>query len=382
MFLVKIIFLFCVVMVLYVYLGYPCLVAIVAQFMKKQVRKALFEPSVTILIAAYNEEESINATLENKLTLNYPKEKMEIIVISDGSTDKTDEIVESYAPDGVSLLKQSPRAGKTSALNMAVIEAKGEIIVFSDANSLYDKDAVRTLVQNFADPSVGYVTGKMVYMNPDGSMVGDGCTAYMKYENLLREFENKLGSVVGVDGGIDAIRKSLYQPMKVDQLPDFVLPLKVIEQGYRVVYEPLAILSEHALKDAKDEYRMRVRVSLRSLWALRDMRKLLSFRKFGVFAWQMWSHKVLRYHCFLFLTGAYITNFALWSVSGMYKAIFGLQSLAYLCAILFPTLKRVWNPLRVLYFLNYFVLLNLAASHAFLKFLIGRKQAIWTPRKG
>jgi cellulose synthase/poly-beta-1,6-N-acetylglucosamine synthase-like glycosyltransferase len=298
--------------------------------------------------------------------------------------------VRRYEGEKVRLIRQEPRAGKTSALNKAVPQSKGEIIAFSDANSLWEKSGLRNLVKNFNDPSVGYVTGKMVYGNPDGSMVGDGCTAYMKYENLLREFETKIGSVVGVDGGIDAIRKSLYQPMKNDQLPDFVLPLKVVEQGYRVVYEPSAILTEHALKDAKDEYKMRVRVSLRALWALRDMRSLLSFPRLPgprfpssyIFTWQMWSHKVLRYLCFLFLAGAFAANLALWPVSDTYRTIFALQCLAYLCAVFFPVLQKVWSPFKVLYFLNYFALLNLAAGHAFVKFLIGRKQTIWTPRKG
>jgi cellulose synthase/poly-beta-1,6-N-acetylglucosamine synthase-like glycosyltransferase len=378
----RFLFFFSLFMLFYVYLGYPMLISLLGLIRNKKVKKAPIQPLVTILIAAYNEERDIEKTIKNKLELDYSKEKLEIIVVSDGSTDKTEEIIAGFKDKGVRLLKQSPRAGKTSALNMAIPVSKGEIIVFSDANSIYDRDAVRKLVANFADPSVGYVTGKMVYTNPDGSMVGDGCTAYMKYENLLREFETRIGSVVGVDGGIDAIRKSLYQPMKADQLPDFVLPLKVIEQGYRVVYEPLAILNEHALTDAKDEYKMRVRVSLRALWALRDMRKLLSIKKFGAFAWQIWSHKVLRYLCFLFLAGAYVTNLALWPVSSMYKAILGLQTLAYLCAIFYPTLGRLWSPFRVLYFLNYFALLNTASAHAFLKFLMGQKQAVWTPRKG
>jgi hypothetical protein len=170
--------------------------------------------------------------------------------------------------------------------------------------------------------------------------------------------------------------------MKNDQLPDFVLPLKVVEQGYRVVYEPLAILTEHALKDAKDEYKMRVRVSLRALWALRDMQKMLSIKKFGMFAWQMWSHKLLRYLCFLFLIGAFATNLALWPVSYLYKITFVLQCVAYLCAVFYPVLRKLWPSFRGLYLLNYFVLLNLAAGHAFLKILIGRKQTMWTPRKG
>ena len=140
--------------------------------------------------------------------------------------------------NGVHLIRQEPRAGKTLALNLAVGRAKGEIIVFSDANSSYSPDALRCLVENFNDPEVGYVTGKMIYTNPDGSPVGDGCTAYMKYENFLRTLETRIGSMVGVDGGIDAVRKSLYRPMNPDQLPDFVLPLRVVEQGFRVVYEP------------------------------------------------------------------------------------------------------------------------------------------------
>jgi cellulose synthase/poly-beta-1,6-N-acetylglucosamine synthase-like glycosyltransferase len=375
-------FFFSLFMIFYVYLGYPLLAAILARLLNKQVRKAALEPFVTILIAAHNEEEVIGPTLENKLSLDYPNEKVEIVVISDGSTDKTDKIVEGFKDKGVKLLRQVPRSGKTSALNMGVTEAIGEIIVFSDANSMYEKDALRALVRNFADVSVGYVTGKMVYIDPSGSVVGDGCTAYMKYENLLRELETKIGSVVGVDGGIDAIRRSLYQPMNPDQLPDFVLPLKIVRQGYRVVYEPKAILKEGSLKDTKDEYRMRVRVSLRALWALWDMRVLLVAGESGVFGWQLWSHKVLRYNAFFFLVAAYVANLALWPAGGLYAAMFAAQSLAYLVAGIYPLLQRLGDPVRRLYFLNYFVLLNLAAGHALVKFLVGHKQTIWTPRKG
>ena len=245
----------------------------------RKIKKENVEPAVTILIAAYNEEDAISPTIANKLALDYPREKIEILVISDGSTDNTDEAVKQFQTDGVCLLRQDPRAGKTAALNLAVEHAKGEILVFSDANSIYAPDALRKLVGAFADEQVGYVTGKMIYTNPDGTTVGDGCTAYMKYENALRGVESKVGSVVGVDGGIDAVRKSLYRPMRPDQLPDFVLPLMVIEQGYRVVYEPNAILRESSLQDVSDEYRMRVRVALRAFWALRDMRHLLTFAR-------------------------------------------------------------------------------------------------------
>ncbi len=175
-------------------------------------------------------------------------------------------------------------------------------------------------MRNFADPEVGYVTGRMVYVDRQGTIIGDGCSAFMRYENRLRRYETALGSVVGVDGGIDAVRKSLYRFMRADQLPDFVLPLMVVEQGYRVVYEPEAVLQEPSLQNPADEYRMRVRVSLRALWALKDMRQLLTLRLNPLFAWQLWSHKVLRYLSFLFLIGAYLANGALWDAGAGYRA--------------------------------------------------------------
>lgn len=378
----KILFFFFLFMLLYVYLGYPFLVFLFAIIKNRKVKKGVYEPYVTILIAAYNEERCIDSTLRNKLDLKYPKEKLEIIVISDGSTDTTDNIVKQYKEQGVKLLRQEPRAGKTAALKMAVPKAKGEILFFSDANSIYEQDAVRKLVQNFNDPTVGYVTGKMIYANQNGTPIGDGCTSYMKYENLLRHFETKIGSVVGVDGGIDAVRKDLYQPMNPDQLPDFVLPLKVAEQGYRIVYEPEAILKESSLKSSKDEYKMRVRVSLRALWALWDMRGLFTLKGSKLFSWELLSHKWLRYLSFLFLVGLYISNLYLWNQGLYFKIFFLLQSVFYISAPFSLILENRGQGSRFLYLPYYFILINLASAHAFIKFLLGRKQVIWTPRKG
>jgi cellulose synthase/poly-beta-1,6-N-acetylglucosamine synthase-like glycosyltransferase len=320
--------------------------------------------------------------LLNKLELDYPSEKFEIIVISDSSNDETDDVVRQYGQHSVKLLRQKIRAGKTAALNMAVPQAKGEILFFSDANSIWSQDAIIKMVHNFNDPSVGYVTGKMIYTNPDGSTIGDGCSAYMKYENMLRRIETRSGSIVGVDGGIDAVRKELYYPMNPDQLPDFVLPLKVVEQGYRVVYEPEAILKEAALKTSEDEYRMRVRVSLRALWALWEMRNLLTCKVSMLFAWQLWSHKVLRYLCFVFLVGAYFANLSLWRENDFYMFFFVIQNIAYLGVVMYPVIKKSGRRFKPLYYFSYFALLNLASAHAFIKFIFGQKQVMWTPRKG
>jgi cellulose synthase/poly-beta-1,6-N-acetylglucosamine synthase-like glycosyltransferase len=367
---------------LYAYAGYPVCAMLVAKVRKQPVHKENITPLVTVLIAAYNEEKDIAATIENKLSQDYPQDKLEIIVVSDESEDGTDSIVESFKERNVQLLRQTPRAGKTAALNLAVPMARGEVLVFSDANSIYAPDALHRLVANFADTNVGYVTGKMLYTNPDGSPIGDGCSAYMKYENRLRAVETELGSIVGVDGGIDAMRKALFTPLRADQLPDFVQPLMVVEKGYRVVYEPKAVLWEETLHQDSDEYRMRVRVTLRALWALKDMQSLLWGSGGLLFAWQLWSHKVLRYCCFIFLFLAFCSNVWLVKGSAFYSALFLGQLFCYICAALSPLAARRGKDIGFLRLAYYFILLNVSSLHAMVKFLQGKKQVIWSPRKG
>jgi len=375
----------CLGWVAYVYAGYPVLVWCLARLAGRGIRKADIEPRVTVLIAAFNEAREIEHTVVNKLQQDYPVERLEVIVVSDGSTDGTDAIVERLARSAggkLRLLRQEPRQGKTMALNRAVPQATGEIIVFADANSMYGPDAVRQLVRSFAEPSVGYVTGQMVYTNPAGSGIGEGSGAYMRYENMLRVLETRLHSVVGVDGGIDAVRRELYMPMRADQLPDFVLPLNVIEQGRRAVYEPAAKVYEAALGAAHDEFRMRVRVSLRALWALFDKRGLLSPVRDPLFAWQLFSHKVLRYAAFIPLAGLLGINVLVAGHHPFYTGFLVLQLLAYGLAAAGPVLSRLRSVAPRLLAPYYFVLLNLACAAAFWKFLSGQKMVTWKPRGG
>lgn len=367
---------------IYTYIGYPLLLAVLRRVRPREVRRGGELPRVTIVTAAFNEEAHIGQTLANKLALDYPRELLQIIVVSDGSSDSTDEIVKSFAEQRVKLIRQEPRQGKTAALNKALAVAQGDIVVFADANSLYAPDGLRKLVGAFADPTVGYVTGKMVYVSAAGSLVGDGCTAYMRYENLLRELESAIGSVVGVDGGIDAVRRGLYQPMRADQLPDFVLPLSVVQQGYRVVYEAGALLQEHALSVASDEFRMRVRVSLRAFWALWDLRSLLSPFKSGLFSWQLWSHKVLRYLAFAPMAAVLISNLLLLDAGWIYQLALVGQVLIYGLALIGSMIGHFDRAPRVLAWPNYFVLLNIASSVAFWRFINGQKQVLWKPRSG
>jgi cellulose synthase/poly-beta-1,6-N-acetylglucosamine synthase-like glycosyltransferase len=371
-----------VIVGLYPYLIYPVLIALLGRVTKREVRRDDANlPQVTVITAAFNEQAHIAATVENKLRQDYPAEKLDIIVVSDASADRTDDIVReiSAREPRVQLLRNAARAGKTMGLNLAIPRARGEIVVFADANSIYRPDAIRMLVRNFADPQVGYVTGNMLYVDANGSLVGDGCSAYMRYENALRLAETRVGSIVGVDGGVDAIRRELYQPMRADQLPDFVTPLNVAEQGYRVVYEPAAVLTEDSLSEGSKEYRMRVRVSLRAFWALWDKRGLLNPFRYGLFAWQLWSHKLLRYLAFVPLAAAAVINWALLDQGPVYAlAAAGQVMFALACLAAGKGLTH-WAPARYCF---YFFLLNWASAVAFTRFLRGQKQVLWQPRVG
>lgn len=379
-------FFVCLLLGVYPYALYPACAWLLGAVLRRDVQLDTSAPlpRVTVLTAAFNEAAHIEATVRNKLEQDYPRELLDVLVISDESTDGTDAIVERIAAQDprVRLLRQVPRQGKTSALNLAMPAVRGEIVVFSDANSIYERDALRRLVRNFSDPRVGYVSGQMKYVNADGSLVGDGCTAYMRYENFLRAAETRVGSIVGVDGGVDAVRRTLYRPMRPDQLPDFVLPLNVVEQGYRVVFEPQAVLREEALSSQSSEYRMRVRVALRAFWALWDKRALLNPARSGLFAWQLLSHKVMRYLAFVPLALAMLLNWVLLDHGFVFQLAAAAQVAFLACAFVGMSGSRAVARLALPALCHYFALLNWASGVAFVRFLRGEKKVLWQPRQG
>lgn len=378
----EIIFWIATFLIVYIYVGYPLLLKLLPSHSSGIHITPLEAPEVTVLIAAYNEAAHIESTLRNKLEQNYPADRLKVIVISDESTDGTDAIVERIAAEDsrVSLLRQLPRQGKTSALNLAMHSVHSDILVFSDANSIYHPDAIHHLVEAFQDQSVGYVTGKMIYVTADGQVAGDGCSAYMKYENLLRRLETRVSSVVGVDGGIDAMRRELYQPMQPDQLPDFVQPLKVITQGKRVIYCEKALLNEETLEDDRKEFNMRVRVSLRAYWAMSDMRHLFNPKKYGVFSLQLISHKLLRYLAFFPLYVAFVSNGFITGNDPFYVFSFVVQLAFYSAAAAAAISGRTQHKLLRLPY--YFCLINIASAIAFSRYLRGEKIVLWKPRGG
>jgi cellulose synthase/poly-beta-1,6-N-acetylglucosamine synthase-like glycosyltransferase len=381
---IELIFWLCLFFGLYPYAGYPLCIALVSALRPRPVRSGPVTPTVTVVISAYNERAHIAATVRNKLQQDYPPELLDVMVVSDGSSDGTDEVLRTLASEEsrLTFFRQEPRSGKTAALNGLVQRARGEIVVFADANSMYRPDTVRRLISAFADRQVGYASGRMLYVDPHGSLVGDGCTAYMRYENRLRAYESMVGSMVGADGGVDAIRRSLYRTMRSDQLPDFVLPLSVVEQERRVVYVPDAVLEEETLSSESAEYRMRVRVALRALWAMWDKRALLNPLRFPLFSWQLASHKLLRYLSFAPLTIAAVLNWMLLPRGWLYEGIAASQCVGLILAVtamLGPAKLRTASLTRYCY---YFLLLNWASAVAFRRFARGEKQALWQPRAG
>jgi len=366
----------CLGLLAFIYVGYP-LVLTVLPARRLQHLQPPSLPRVTVVIAAFNEVRHIAETVANKLAQAYPADRLDILVVSDGSEDGTDEAVAKLASPRVTLLRQEPRQGKTMALNRAMSLASGDIIVFSDANSLYESDAIRHLVAPFDDPQVGYATGQLQYRDPGETATGGGSGLYMRYENWLRTLETRVGSIIGVNGGIDAVRRELYDPMRADHLPDFILPLRVLDKGRRVVFCEDAICTEDALGHHRDEYKMRVRVSLRALHTLAEMRHLFSR---GLLGFELLVHKVLRYLVVFPLTGAFVAN-ALLIRRPFYAALFVAQFVCYLLAIIgWMGGGRIrWKPVFVPF---YFCLINVAAAAALVRFLRGERTVLWTPRKG
>lgn len=360
---------------------YPVIMAVIAALRPRPVHRAGITPAVSIVIPAYNEAKCIADTIENKLTQDYPPEKREIIVVSDASDDGTDEIVARYLDRGVKLLRRETRQGKAVALNEAIAQSRGELIVFSDANSIFDRDAVRLLAENFADAKVGYATGVLEYIH-QGETSGRGSGAYMRYENWLRRIESRAGSIIGVNGGVGAMRRDLYQTVPSNQMTDFVLPLGVIASGYRVIFDERVHSREDANHQLKSEFRMRVRVGLRALHAMAHVRQDLSVFRSPLAVFCIVSHKVFRYCSFIFLAIALAVGCILAGRSEPFRVLLECQIAFYGLALvgLAGRLPAVLKRLTALP--AWFVVTNVAFGVAALRFMRGQSVAIWKPRGG
>lgn len=370
-------------LILYTYIGFPLFVLLRGFIADRTYYKGDITPSISIVIAAYNEADAIGAKLENLLSLDYPKKQMEIIVASDGSQDETNAIVKRYTKQGVKLLPL-PRQGKAAALNAAVTLASSDILVFSDANSMFDSQALRNLVQPFADASVGGVAGNQRYLANVGSgPAGEGEKSYWRFDRRLKEAQSRAGNVISATGAIYAIRKKLFISVPEGVTDDFVTSTRVIAQGRRLVFAADAVAYEPVADEGGREFARKVRVITRGLWAVVFMRQLLNPMRFGFYALQLFSHKVLRRLVVFPLIVLLMANLFLWPESFFYKLTLlgqvGFYGLALIGLLLADT---KWGRSKLLSLPYYFCLVNGACLLAALNVLRGHRIVRWnTVRK-
>lgn len=368
-----------VVALIYTYAGYPVLLIIASWVRSRPVLRKPFEPVVSVIIAAYNEEADIAAKLENTLALDYPKSKLEIIVASDCSTDRTDEIVRTFVARGVILHRQAERLGKTAAQNSAVERARGDIVLFSDATTIYQPDVLLRMLPSFADPSVGCVTGTVIYKEPGKSTVGRGTSSYWNYEFMLKKYEGSLSSLIGVCGCMYAVRKSAYIPLYNEACSDFVIATVMVKQQLRAVFEPEAICSEEPNLQAHKEMGVRVRIAAQTLADLWRNRDVLNPVNYGFYSFQLLSHKVFRYLAPLFLILAFITSGALALTKPLYAVAFIVQCVIYAVAGIGWLIERAGVSTRWIAVPQYFVVGNLASLIALGQLLRGERYIRWEP---
>jgi len=383
LFVLEILFWVCSITVVGTYFGYPAVLLVLSPFRRKSIQNDE-TPSVTLLISAYNEEEVIREKLENSLALEYPSEKFEIVVISDESSDNTDSIVNSFTDSRIRLFRQIPRKGKSAGLSRFLPEIESDVVVFSDANSIYNTDAIQKLVRNFADSKVGFVVGHQRYF-VDAGTEAHSETLYWRYETWLKTRESRLGSMVCGDGAIFAIRRELFEPLREDDINDFIIPLRIINRGFRGIFEPEAICYESTASDVAGEFRRKIRIVNRSFNAVMRVKSVLNPFRTGFFAIQLLIHKVVRWFVPFFLLGAMFANIILLFESSMflrdevYLFTFAVQLAFYGIAALycFPALHRI-SFVRIA---GYFCVVNYAAALGIMQCAMGRNIATWTPER-
>lgn len=363
---------------IYTYLGYPVVLWIASRFLPpKETYPDTVLPSVTMIIAAYNEAKVIAAKLENCLALDYPAGKVNFIVASDGSSDATNSIVSGKAATEPRIrLLALPRGGKAIAINAAMKEADGEIVVFSDANTLYEPAALGKLAGHFADTLTGCVCGRLSYHNPGTVISGRGESAYWRYETALKKMESRLGYVAGANGAIYAIRRKLFDPLPAGTInDDFFISMRIVLRGFKCLYDAEAVAYEEVAPDVKSEFRRHVRDGAGHYIAVRQLVGLLN-PLLGLKAFIYWSHRILRWAAPFILIGVFAANAAI-SARHPYSALFFLQLAFYITALTGYFISHWRKAPFIVYVPFYFCNLNLALLFGFFRVLSGSVKPTW-----
>lgn len=369
--------------VCYTYVGYGLLLYILVKVKARLFKKppsAPYEPEVTLMVAAYNEESFIEEKIRNTLALDYPAEKLQIIFITDGSTDLTADIIARYPR--IRLLHEPGRKGKSAAINRAMTFVQTPVTIFCDANTLLNKEAVRKLATHFGNAQVGAVAGEKKVMSAEESGAeGAGEGLYWKYESLLKKWDADLYSVMGAAGELFAVRTELYESIPANCiLDDFIISFRINMKGYTVMYEPGAFASETASASLADEYKRKVRISAGGFQSIMMLTPLLNPFRFPRITFQYVSHRVFRWTlaplCLLLVLLANIILVAQ-GAGDLYSWLLVLQVLFYGAALSGYLLARRNIKVKYLYVPFYFVFMNWAVFHGFYRFLGNRQSAIW-----
>jgi cellulose synthase/poly-beta-1,6-N-acetylglucosamine synthase-like glycosyltransferase len=372
-----------IMVILYSYFGYPAILWLLSKMERKkgrgdQVRTDNSLPKVSLLISAYNEERTIEDKILNSLELKYPKELLEIVVVSDGSVDRTDQIVTNYAGKGIILRSYGGRIGKTACINKAVPLARGEIIVFSDANSKYDRNTLRELVKHFEDETIGFVTGFTRYISEKSDGVIDSVSLYSRIELFTKQLESIVGSCVGADGAVFAIRKQLYRELKDTDINDLVIPFMILKQGYKGILEEKASCFEKTAKTARGEFYRQMRITNRTIRAIFNNNDLLNPFRFGIFSFQLFSHKICKLIVPFFLLILLLTNIFLFSHGLFYSFTMFGQFLLYSLSFAESLSSSSGNPSRLLSAARTFTVVNCAILFGWFKFFKGDTYTQWS----
>lgn len=365
----------------YSYFLYPLILLVAKKYRGVQAIKVTEQdvnaaPVVSLIVTAYNEERRIREKIENSLSLDYDKRKLEIIVASDCSDDMTDDIVREYEEQGVRLVRAQDRLGKENAQLCAIKEAKGEILVFSDTATQIPDDALWKLVAYFADASIGAVSSEDRFISKDGTVAGEG--AYVKYEMWLRQQESQLSGLVGLSGSFFAARKQICQEWDIHTPSDFNTALNAAKAGLRAVSAPDVLGFYTDLQDPAKEYQRKIRTVIRGMTGLSRHAEVMSVSRFGFFALQVISHKLMRWLSPCFFIAFFLVSAVLADYGIFYGLIFVAQLAFYgisLAAHFLPGLRRV-GPIKLIYF---FVQVHVALFDAALKFLSGQRMTTWKP---
>jgi len=360
----------------YPYGIYPGVVYVMSRLFNNPWHKGDISPPLTIVISVYNEEKVIGEKLKNTLSREYPEELLEVVVISDGSTDKTNEIVSGFKDQRLILKAFLERSGKTACLNRVVPETKGEIVLFTDANSMFTSDAFLKLVRNFFDNNVGLVTGWSKYLRKGGGEESTGI--YSRLEMKTKYWESLVSSCVGADGAIFALRKDLYKPLDEQDINDFVIPLQVISQGKRVVLDPEVHCLEESSKGKEDEFRRQVRITNRTLRAILRNPVFLNPFRFGYFSFFLLSHKLLRFMVPFFAVGAFLTNLLLAGRSTIYFSLAITQILLVILGL--ANIKGKVEG-KVANLCTFFLLTLSAQLSGWIRMVRGVSDTMWTPQR-